>query len=192
MAPYPLDKAISNALAAKTCEPGMCLQVTRGWYGVASKYPDAATAWANAKHRAPGDHSPPRGAIVWWTGGSSGYGHVGMSLGDGTFRSTDLPTKGKIGTVALSAPSSSWGQDYAGWSADINGVTIPELLELLEGDMPISDADLAAIAARTWADKTEDPVTGETVSMRELVKRTRTNSKQAAESSKEAAKNTAS
>jgi hypothetical protein len=48
-------------------------------------------------------------------------------------------------------------------------------------DMPLSADDLAAIADRTWSEKTEDPVTGETVSMRELVKRTRTNAKQAAE-----------
>lgn len=42
-------------------------------------------------------------------------------------------------------------------------------------------ASAEEIAEQVWATKTDDPVTGEKISMRELLKRTRTNAKQAAD-----------
>ena len=62
--------------------PGMCLQVCRTWAGIPARYPDAATAWRNTndRHR---DRRPPRGAAVYWTGGSRGFGHIAISLGQG-------------------------------------------------------------------------------------------------------------
>jgi hypothetical protein len=63
--------------------------------------------------------------MVFWTGGSSGYGHIGPSVGGGKVRSTDSGGSGKVATVAVSWPETYWGLKYAGWAWDVNGVTIP-------------------------------------------------------------------
>lgn len=127
-----LDGAIRDALADRTNDPGMCLQQTRIWYEIAAKHPDASTGWRNAKYRRT-DRKPPRGAPVWWTGGSSGHGHIGLALGDGTFRSTDAAGRGKVGTVSLDYPEKQWGLKWGGWSADLNGVTIREIKAIYDG-----------------------------------------------------------
>jgi hypothetical protein len=106
-------------------DPGYCLQQTRTWAEIGSLYGDAATAWAHTKDRRPGDRNPPRGAAVYWTGGSSGYGHIATAVGGGNVRSTDANGKGKVGTVDLGWFERNWGLKYAGWAWDINGVTIP-------------------------------------------------------------------
>jgi len=114
-----------NAEADKTNDPGYCQQQTRMWSGIPSRYPDASTAWRNTNDRYPGNRNPPRGAHVFWTGGSHGYGHVAMSLGGGKVRSTDAGGAGKVATVDLGWVESAWGLPYAGWAWDNNEVTIP-------------------------------------------------------------------
>jgi hypothetical protein len=136
--PQPLSGAISDAENDTTNEVGMCLKQTRIWYEIPSKYGDAATAWYATKYYKQGDRNPPRGAPVWWTGGSSGYGHIGMSLGNGKVRSTDAAGSGKVGTKDLSWFENNWGLTYKGWSADVNDVVIPELLEIYNGAPPPS------------------------------------------------------
>jgi hypothetical protein len=123
--PYTRKQAVANALASFVYSPGMCLQWTRLQFGVGPSAPDATAGWAAATKRHPGDRNPPVGVPVWWTGGSSGHGHVAVSLGGGKIRGTDSPVRGQIGTVPLDYPSGVWGLKYAGWSEDINGVTIP-------------------------------------------------------------------
>ena len=127
--PQPLAQAIRDALADRTNEVGMCLQQTRTWLEIPACYPDATAAWKAARLKHPGDRTPPRGAPVWWTGGRNGHGHVALYLGDGLIRSTDAAGPGRVGTVALDWPERNWGLTYAGWSEDLNGVTIPELVE---------------------------------------------------------------
>ena len=105
-----------NAEADKTNDPGYCQQQTRMWSGIPSRYPDASTAWRNTNDRYPGNRNPPRGAHVFWTGGSHGYGHVAMSLGGGKVRSTDAGGAGKVATVDLGWVESAWGLPYAGWA----------------------------------------------------------------------------
>lgn len=120
------DKAVSNANAQKTCDPGYCLKYTRTWLGISSKEPDAATAWKNATGKHPGDKKPPRGAPVFWTGGSKGYGHIAIARGN-DMRSTDVPTSGKVGNGDGSEPRKKWGHTYVGWAEGFNGQTIPWL-----------------------------------------------------------------
>jgi len=103
-------------------QTGMCLKFVRTRYPVAARYGDAATAWRNTKLRRTG--TPPAGAPIWWTGGSRGYGHVTISAGGGYCYSTDVPGKGRVGKIAISALTRSWGQTYRGWSEDINGVRV--------------------------------------------------------------------
>ena len=105
--------------------PGMCLQQVHDWAGIPARYPDASTAWRNAndRHR---DRNPPRGAAVYWTGGSRGFGHIAISLGRGRIRSTDAGGSGRVATRTIGWFDRNWTSlRYAGWSWDINEVTIP-------------------------------------------------------------------
>jgi hypothetical protein len=53
-------------------------------------------------------------------------GHVALSLGGGKIRSTDWPSKGKVGTTTIATLNRTWTkQRYRGWSEDINGVRLP-------------------------------------------------------------------
>jgi hypothetical protein len=103
----------------------MCLQQSRQWAGIPARYPDATTAWKHTNDRHPGHRNPPRGAAVYWTGGRQGYGHIGISLGNGKVRSTDANGRGKVGTVTIGWVERNWNLPYAGWAWDINEVTIP-------------------------------------------------------------------
>jgi hypothetical protein len=115
----------ANAEADQTNDPGYCLQQCRIWAGINSMYPDASTAWRNTNDRYPGNRQPPRGAAVYWTGGSKGYGHIAISLGGGNVRSTDAGGTGVVATRNLAWFDSHWPSlTYAGWAWDINEATI--------------------------------------------------------------------
>src|SRR5262245_14616377 len=109
-----------NAAADNTNSPGFCLQWCREKAGISARYPDAATAWRNTNDRHPGDRHPPRGSLVYWTGGSHGFGHIAVSLGDGRIRSTDAGGAGRVATVRLGWVEAHWGLTYAGWAWDVN------------------------------------------------------------------------
>src|SRR5262245_28053452 len=135
-----------NAERDQTNDPGYCLQQNRMWAGIGARYPDASTAWRNTNDRHPGNRNPPRGAMVYWTGGSHGYGHIATSLGGGKVRSTDAGGAGRVATVPLSWVEQHWGLPYAGWAWDVNEVTIPHPKDDGgEDDMPLNDADKDAI-----------------------------------------------
>jgi hypothetical protein len=114
-----------NAENDRTNDPGMCLQQVRMWCGIGARYADASTAWRNTNDRHPGSKAAPRGSAVYWTGGSRGYGHICLSLGNGKVRSTDAGGRGRVATVDIDWVSRNWGHTYAGWAWDINEVTIP-------------------------------------------------------------------
>src|ERR1044072_3188326 len=99
----------------------MCLKATRTLYRVSALYADAATAWAHTKHRI--DHDR-RGALVWWTGGSHGHGHVALSAGDGYCWSVDIRRPGRFDRVPISTITRVWGLPFAGYSLDVNGVQV--------------------------------------------------------------------
>jgi hypothetical protein len=120
------DKAVQNANSYSHCDPGYCLKYVRTWLEIGSRDPDAATAWRNAHHKHAGDRHPPRGAPIFWTGGSSGHGHIALAKGD-VMRSTDVPAMGVVGNDDGSHPHDVWGLTYVGWAEDLNGVDIPYL-----------------------------------------------------------------
>ena len=106
--------------------PGMCLQVCRIWAGINARYLTATKAWyAIPRSQRNYGRYPPRGAAVYWTGGSHGYGHIAISLGGGKVRSTDAGGRGRVATVSIPWIRSHWGLPYAGWSWYINGTKIP-------------------------------------------------------------------
>lgn len=76
-----------------------------GWTQTPSKY----------RHSGKNRLDPPRGALVFWAGGSHGYGHVGISNGRGRFYGVDLPVSGRIGLERIGAPVSAWNLRYLGW-----------------------------------------------------------------------------
>jgi hypothetical protein len=100
---------------------GACLSVTRQAAGTPKVYDDATEAWVNAVHRHDWADEPPRGAIVYWTGGSHGHGHVVRSLGQGMCLSNDLVRKGRIDIVEITDLNRFWRLPKAGWANDING-----------------------------------------------------------------------
>lgn len=124
---YSAERSARNAEADTRNQVGMCLAQTRQWCGIPSRYPDASTAWRNANYRKVGDKTNiPRGAAVYWTGGSKGYGHIALSLGGGRIRSTDAGGSGRVATRDLSWFARHWPSlRYAGWAWNINEVHIP-------------------------------------------------------------------
>lgn len=144
---------------------GMCLQWSRERAAIPSLQPDAATAWKHAFNRHPGDKNPPRGAMVYWTGGSKGYGHIAVSLGGGKIRSSDANGNGKPATVSIDWPTQQWGMPYAGWADNVNDQVIPGVTSgsSTEGDdMPQYDHAATGKALKlkeaTWTGITWDNV----------------------------------
>lgn len=66
----------------------------------------------------------PRGSVVWWTGGSHGYGHVAVATGNGNCWSSDAKESGVAGKVNIDELTRRWGLNFQGWSEDINGVRV--------------------------------------------------------------------
>lgn len=59
--------------------------------------------------------SIPRGALLFWAGGSAG--HVAIYDGLGHIYSNDAPVNdGRIGRVAWDYPTKVWGQQFMGWA----------------------------------------------------------------------------
>ena len=125
LAPSDAHETVKSALSSDFNVPGHCLEWARERADIPPVYDDAATAWANATGKRPGDRHPPVGAAVYWTGGTSGYGHIAISVGDGKVRSTDAGGEGRVKTVGVDWATKAWGLRYAGWANSINGYTIP-------------------------------------------------------------------
>lgn len=110
--------AKATAMIGTAVPVGRCLHYAAVFYGLnASGVNDAARWWttrrADVKH--PNDRNPPPGALVCWTGGSGGFGHIGVADGFGNVISTDFPTSGRIGRAKLSSIGGG-SLTYAGWS----------------------------------------------------------------------------
>lgn len=137
------EQAIKKALAQQTNVPGTCQLVTRSWYNAPSvgDYDgdgdaDAVDGWKREPEKAKRfDRFPPRGFPVSFGGGSKGYGHRAISLGNGLIRSTDIDNgryfKGRVGNATISQIETSMGVHYLGWSTTISGIPIPEDVEVL-------------------------------------------------------------
>lgn len=120
------NEAIANANDQSTCDPGYCLKICRTWLGIGSREADAADAWRTAIGKHPDDKHPPKGAPVFWTGGSSGHGHIALAKSS-NMRSTDIPSMGVVGNDPGDYPRRVWGLTYVGWAEGFNGVAIPYL-----------------------------------------------------------------
>lgn len=119
------NQAVANAKMFSRCVPGRCLQYTRGWLEIPSREYDAKNAWLHNNAQVPGDHSPPRGAPIWFAGGD--HWHIGLAFGATTFRGTDMPSAGWVSTQLIDWIENNWRYEYVGWARELNGVEIPYL-----------------------------------------------------------------
>ena len=105
---------------------GFCLRTVRTMYGVDALFLDAAEAWEGAKTRHPVDSGDdvPRGAPVFWDGGSRGLGHVALSVGGGICLSTDFHRVGFVDLARIDTISSVWPVSLRGYTEDLNGVHV--------------------------------------------------------------------
>ena len=98
---------------------GMCDHVMGLAYGWAHSGSTTARAhWlaipAADKHA--GDRTVPVGGLAFFAGGSSGAGHVMISIGGGTFISTDINGSGTLGNTTIATVENKWGETYSGWA----------------------------------------------------------------------------
>lgn len=142
MALYNRGQVVTRAMAATKNTPGTCQLWTRTIIGAPSAGDrdgdgdaDAVDGWLSepAKYRH-SDRNPPAGVPVAFKGGSHGYGHRAISLGNGLIRSTDMAVNaysaGRIGTTTIAAIEKHMGVTYVGWSESMDGYLIPLVLEV--------------------------------------------------------------
>jgi hypothetical protein len=66
---------------------------------------------------------PPAGAVVLWTGGGNGDGHIAVSAGGGDCWTVDWIDGLHQTKVSIAAINRAWtGLDYAGWATNYGGV----------------------------------------------------------------------
>jgi len=120
-------KAIARARKTRTFEEGKCLVFVRTMFGVAARDPSAAAAWQRAqfKHPVRSGAQTPRGAPVYWTGGSEGNGHIAIATGNGNCWSSDAGGSGIVAKVNIDELTERWSAlEFQGWAEDVNGVHV--------------------------------------------------------------------
>ena len=117
--------ALAKALVSSTPKylVGVCDHYVAVFYGhPASLEDNAAIHWNDilSNHRQwahPGLTDVPSGGLAFFTGGSQGRGHVMISIGGGSYISTDIHGDGTITTTTLSEVLNTWGNlTYVGWA----------------------------------------------------------------------------
>lgn len=119
-------QAIAFARRTKTFEEGFCLVFVRNAFGVDALFPSAAAAWRGAsfKHPVTSGMQVPRGAPVYWTGGSKGFGHIAIGTGNGRCWSSDAGGPGRTAKVSIDELTDRFNIDFQGWAEDVNGVRV--------------------------------------------------------------------
>lgn len=105
---------------------GQCLRYVQGAYGIAPRDPDAINAWRRAgmKHPQIDPMKIPRGYPVFWSGGSSGHGHIAIAAGNGMCWSTDIKRVGFFDFVPIDLIRTQWNLTLLGWTEDLEGAKV--------------------------------------------------------------------
>lgn len=133
-------------LAPDPADAGMCLAKVRELYLVPRVFGSAAEAFAHTTQRGKGP--PPAGALLWFTGGSKGKGHVALAAAGLRGWSIDIKARGHLDLVTLSRLRGwSTALHYEGWSRDINGHSVLPFVSLarLQSHRP-DDVEIVARA----------------------------------------------
>jgi hypothetical protein len=116
------SQAVKKARQYTRYRTGYCLNFVQTMLGAPWSGPSAIWAWNHAKHKHRGDKNPPPGVPVYWSGGR--YGHIAVSVGGGRVRSTDWPSRGRVGECSIDQLTRAWRKHYEGWASDIGGQNI--------------------------------------------------------------------
>jgi hypothetical protein len=194
-APRSIDAGIAWHLDHDANGSGMCAQHT--WHSLGGDYgnpPPWGCSDANEvfdKVKAAGRYwtTPHRGDIALWKYGSNGhaarvYDNAGTKIA--TTNPSSDPNGSGTGVEPIGYPSR--------WGATTSARIFTDTYNLVkcfdstgeDDEMPTAEQ----IAEAVWARKTEDPSTGDEVSMSELLRRTRTVATQGRDAAREAADNT--
>ncbi|RPF21148.1 peptidase inhibitor family I36 protein [Myceligenerans xiligouense] len=101
-----------------------------GWGGLCDRFMANAYGWSNSgshtayihwtqipsTHKHGGDRTVPAGGLAFFSGGSSGAGHVMISIGGGEFVSNDINGYNTISKTTIAQIENRWGQHYLGWA----------------------------------------------------------------------------
>lgn len=87
-----------------------------GWSASGSTTAHAHWLAIPSADKYPGDSNVPAGGLAFFSGGSSGAGHVMISIGGGQFVSTDINGSGTLGVTTIATIKSKWGETYSGWA----------------------------------------------------------------------------
>lgn len=111
--------SVAAARRWKTCRVGMCLYTVQEWLGGPHGIPWAEAAWNASKQKHRRDKNPPAGVPVFWHNPKSKYGHIALSVGNGRCRSTDWPSRNRVGEARIDDITRRWGLRYLGWTGDM-------------------------------------------------------------------------
>lgn len=177
--PRGVDERIRWFLDHNAAGPGMC--ANHSWKALGGDT-GAVPAWgcsdANEvydKVKASGRYwtgDPKRGALVLWRYGNNGHAAICHDAGD-RIDTTNPDPDNAAGTATdvegIGYPA-KWGGTSSAriYTDEYNGVRFPIGDD---DDMPSAEE----VANAVWNTEVEDPVAGDTTSMRQLVKRIRTN-----------------
>ena len=148
------EETASAAEAISTNVFGTCLKWCRERAGIPALYGTAAIAAAHATNMHH-DLNVPRGGFAFWTGGSTGAGHIAIGLGQGIVRSTDAGGPGRVATKPVEWFATNWHLTYVGWADNVNGVTVPGVGDdMADAATQQTLADILAEAKATHAEVT--------------------------------------
>jgi len=99
---------------AGRCDHVMALAY--GWSASGSTTAHAHWLAIPSADKYPGDSVVPAGGLAFFSGGSTGAGHVMISIGGGKFVSTDIHGSGTFTETTISEIKSKWGETYSGWA----------------------------------------------------------------------------
>lgn len=119
-----LEFAAKEAASGRASWNQQCQRFVRTAIGAGGGARSASIAWSEADYKHAGDRNPPAGALVYWTGGSKGFGHAAISDGKGNIYTTHVG--GRVRLMPLSSLDGGKLR-YEGWSEDTNNVRVPGL-----------------------------------------------------------------
>jgi len=143
-APHTATSAVARALAyvGKAYPVGMCQKWTNEIFGTGAvgdwdgdRDADAVDGWKKALAKGKVVKAAsikslddiPAGRMLYWSGGSRGFGHAAVSIGNGQIASTDAPTSGRVGKVAIDWVRQRWGLTFLGYvEVEGNGYTLAD------------------------------------------------------------------